>query len=73
MMLQLLAPACSTCRATTILGGGQAAEWSIFFLFCIIVMVLGTIGYSMVRLAKRSRQYADPTLSDDWTGEEHDS
>ena len=63
-MFDLITLACSTCRATTILGGGQAAEWSIFFLFCIIVMVLGTIGYAMVRLAKRARQYADPALSD---------
>jgi len=59
--------ACSTCRATTILGGGQAAEWSIFFLFVVIASVLGTIGYAMFRLARRSRQYADPTLSDDWS------
>ena len=73
MMLQLSALACSTCRATTILGGGQAAEWSIFALFCIIVSVLGTIAYSMVRLAKRSRQYADPSLSDDWMGDDQDS
>ena len=73
MMSSLSMLACSTCRATTILGGGQAAEWSIFFLFCIIVLVLGTVGYSMVRLAKRARQYADHTLSDDWTGDDQDS
>ncbi len=72
-MIHLIAPACSTCRATTILGGGQAAEWSIFFLFCIIMLVLGAVAYSMVRLAKRSRQYADPSLSDDWNGEDQDS
>ena len=72
-MLHLTDLACSTCRATTILGGGQAAEWSIFFLFCIIVTVLSTIAYSMVRLAKRARQYADPSLSDDWTGDDQDS
>lgn len=72
-MFELIFPACSTCRATTILGGGQAAEWSIFFLFCIIVIVLGTIAYAMVRLAKRSRQYADPTLSDEWTNDKSDS
>ena len=63
-MFDLITLACSTCRATTILGGGQAAEWSIFFLFCIIITVLGTVAYSMVRLAKRARQYADPALSD---------
>ncbi|MDX1679749.1 MAG: hypothetical protein R3242_03365 [Akkermansiaceae bacterium] len=67
-MIDSITLACSTCRNTTIVGGGQAAEWSIFFLFCIIAMVLATVGYSMVRLAKRSRQYADPTLSDDWDG-----
>ena len=72
-MTSLSMLACSTCRATTILGGGQAAEWSIFALFCIIVTVLGTVAYSMVRLAKRSRMYADHSLSDDWTGEDQDS
>lgn len=72
-MFQLIVPACSTCRATTILGGGDAAQWSIFFLFVIIVGLLSIIGVCMVRLAKRSRQYADPSLSDDWTGDDNPS
>ena len=72
-MIHLTNLACSTCRATTILGGGQAAEWSIFLLFCIITSVLGIIAYTIVRLAKRARQYADPTLSDDyWIGDNQD-
>lgn len=72
-MTHLLFPACSTCRATTILGGGDAAQWSIFFLLVIIVGLLSIIGVCMVRLARRSRQYADPSLSDDWNDDHNAS
>lgn len=72
-MIHLIAPACSTCRATTILGGGEAASWSIFTLLIIIVGLLSIIGVCMVRIARRSRLYADPSLSDDWTGDDNAS
>lgn len=72
-MIPMLFPACSTCRATTILGGGDAAQWSIFFLLVIIVGLLSIVGVCMVRLAKRSRQYADPSLCDDWSVDEQTS
>lgn len=61
--------ACSTCRATMIDGGGNAAGWSIFFLLAVIVTIIGGIGFCMIRIARRERQHFDPSLSDDYIPE----
>ena len=66
MNLNLLGLACSTCRATMIDGGGDAAGWSIFFLLGVIVAMLGGVGVFMVCLARREKANFDPTLSDDY-------
>lgn len=58
--------ACSTCRATMIDGGGDAAGWSIFFLLGVILAMLGGIGFFMVCMARREKANFDPTLSDDY-------
>lgn len=58
--------ACSTCRETMIVGGGDAAGWSIFFLLGVVLAMLAGIGYFMVFLARRERANFDPTLSDDY-------
>ena len=66
MNLNLWALACSTCRATMIDGGGDAAGWSIFFLLFVILVMLGGIGFFMLRIARREKANFDPTLSDDY-------
>ena len=66
MNLNLWGLACSTCRATMIDGGGDAAGWSIFFLLGVIVAMLGGVGVFMVCLARREKANFDPTLSDDY-------
>lgn len=58
--------ACSTCRATMIDGGGDAAGWSIFFLLGCILAMLGGVGVFMVCLVRRQNANLDPTLSDDY-------
>ncbi|HEX7261984.1 MAG TPA: hypothetical protein VF258_09230 [Luteolibacter sp.] len=58
--------ACSTCRATMVEGGGDAAGWSIFFLLGVVLSMLGGIGYFMVFLARREKANLDPSLSDDY-------
>lgn len=58
--------ACSTCRVSMIEGGGDAAGWSIFFLLVVIVAMLSMIAFFMFRIARREREYFDPTLSDDY-------
>lgn len=58
--------ACSTCRDTMIVGGGDAAGWSIFFLLGLILAILGGVGYFMVFLARREKANLDPTLSDNY-------
>ena len=64
-MTDVLTLACSTCRATFEKGGGEAAGWSIFFLLVVIVGLLGIIGFSMFRLARRAKLHHDPGLSDE--------
>ncbi|MFT4175315.1 MAG: hypothetical protein QM627_01550 [Luteolibacter sp.] len=58
--------ACSTCRVTMVSGGGDAAGWSIFALLIVILMMLGSVIYFMVRIARRERETFDPSLSDDY-------
>lgn len=66
MNLMIQSLACSTCRATMIDGGGDAAGWSIFFLLAVILAMLGGVGVFMVCLARREKANFDPTLSDDY-------
>ena len=66
MNLSPLFFACSTCRATMIDGGGDAAGWSIFFLLGVVLSMLGGVGIFMVYLARREKENFDPTLSDDY-------
>jgi hypothetical protein len=66
MNLIPLFSACSTCRATMIDGGGDAAGWSIFFLLAVVLSMLGGVGIFMVYLARREKENFDPTLSDDY-------
>jgi hypothetical protein len=47
-------------------GGGDAAGWSIFFLLVVILAMLGGIAFFMFRIARREKEYFDPTLSDDY-------
>ena len=65
MIQSLSLLACSTCRASMVEGGGDAAGWSIFFLLVVILAMLGGISFFMFRIARREREYFDPTLSDD--------
>jgi hypothetical protein len=58
--------ACSTCRTSMVVGGGDAAGWSIFFLLFVITTMLGGIGFFMFRIARRQSEHFDPTLSDDY-------
>lgn len=47
-----------------VVGGGDAAGWSIFFLLFVILTMLGGIGFFMIRIARRQREHFDPSLSD---------
>ncbi len=58
--------ACSTCRESMIVGGGDAAGYSIFFLLIVIVAMLGGITFFMFRIARREKEHFDPSLSDDY-------
>lgn len=48
-------------------GGGDAAGYSIFFLLIVITLILGGVGFCMVRIARREKANFDPMLSDDYT------
>ena len=64
--MSFLPLACSTCRATMVEGGGDAAGWSIFFLLVVIVSMLCGIAFFMIRIARREREHFDPSLSDNY-------
>ena len=49
---------CATCQAKSLYGGGDAVGWSIFFLLIMILLVASAVVYCMLRMARRSRQYA---------------
>jgi hypothetical protein len=51
-------------------GGGDAAGWSIFFLLAVVVAMLGSISFFMVRIMRRERLNLDPSLSDDYVNPE---
>ena len=63
-MTQFLA--CATCRDTMIVGGGDAAGWSIFFLLGVVLAILGGVGYFMFYLARHEKANFDHSLSDDY-------
>lgn len=63
--------ACSTCRVSMIEGGGDAAGWSIFALLVVILSMLGGITFYMFRIARREKEFLDPTLSDDYVPTGH--
>jgi hypothetical protein len=58
--------ACSTCRASMIEGGGDAAGYSIFALLVVILSVLGGVGFYMIRMIVRDGRNLDPELQDDF-------
>ena len=62
--------ACATCRDTMIVGGGDAAGWSIFFLLGVVLAMLAGVGFFMVCMVRREKANFDPTLSDDYVPSE---
>lgn len=58
--------ACSSCRNSMVIGGGDAAGWSIFFLLIVILGMLGGIGFFMFRFVMREKENFDPELCDDY-------
>jgi hypothetical protein len=58
--------ACTTCANNfSDAGGPNAASWSIMFLLVVILLMLGGIGFFMVRIARREHEALDPELRDD--------
>ena len=58
--------ACTTCAQNFVDSNGpNAAGWSIMFLLAVILGMLGTIGFFMVRIARREHEALDPELRDD--------
>lgn len=50
--------ACVTCQANSALGGSDAIGWSIFFLLIVILGMVGSVVFFMVRLAIRANREA---------------
>lgn len=61
--------ACQACRGAFEHGGKDAAGWAIMFMLCIIIPMLGMVGFFIYRIAQRQKahaesQYDDPFLTD---------
>jgi len=57
--------ACATCSLNNSNDTTSAASWSIFFLLGVILPVLGTVVFFLVRMARRSEEALDPEFRDD--------
>jgi hypothetical protein len=57
--------ACTTCANSFQEAGGNAAGWAIMFMVIVVVAVLGSIGFFMVRIARRESAALDPQFRDD--------
>ena len=57
--------ACATCANSFQEAGGNAAGWAIMFLLGVVVLVLGGVGYSMARIARREYAALDPQYRDE--------
>jgi hypothetical protein len=53
-----------------IAGGGDAIGWSIFFLFAVIMAVLGGVIFFMIRLIRRGNEHLELELRDDYVASE---
>ena len=56
--------ACQACRGAFEHGGKDAAGWAIMFMLCIIIPMLGMVGFFIYRIAKRQKAYADSQYND---------
>ncbi len=56
--MNLISFACVTCQANSVFGGSDAIGWSIFFLLVMILGVVGSVVFFMVRLAIRANREA---------------
>lgn len=64
--------ACTTCANNFADNGGpNPATWSILFLLVVILGMLGSIGFFMVRIARRENESLDPELRDDLPASTH--
>jgi len=63
-MMNLSSLGCLTCAKAFEHAGGNAAGWAILVMLIILVPVLSTIGFCMVRLARREKDHLDPELQD---------
>lgn len=64
MNIESLILACPTCANNFSEAGGNAAGWAIMFMVVVVVAMLSTIGFFMVRIAKRESEGLDPQYQD---------
>ncbi len=58
--------ACTTCAKAFHSVGGNAAGFSILFLLVVILTVLGTVSFLLVRMIRREQASLDPQFQDDF-------
>lgn len=56
--------ACQACRGAFAHGGKDAAGWAILVMLCIIIPMLATVAFFVVRIARREKSLADHQYDD---------
>ncbi len=68
-MMNLIA--CATCANNFVDQDTNAAGWAILFMLGVVLPILASIVFFMVRLARRANANLDPELCDDFDPSSH--
>ncbi|MFC5051235.1 hypothetical protein ACFPK9_11520 [Rubritalea spongiae] len=63
-MISNLNIACTTCANAFEKAGDNAAGYAILFMLCLLIPILGTLGFVIFRIARRSKANFDPQFQD---------
>jgi hypothetical protein len=63
-MISSLNLACITCAKAFEHASDNAAGYAILFMLCILVPILGTLGFVIFRISRRSKANFDPQYQD---------
>ena len=63
-MISTFTIACTSCATTFEQAGDNAAGYAILFMICLLVPVLGTLGFVNFRMSRRSKEHFDTQYQD---------
>lgn len=63
-MISAMTIACTTCATSFEKAGDNAAGYAILFMLCLLIPILGTLGFVIFRISRRSKAHFDPQFQD---------